>query len=66
MKLVEDPERVDVSDLLLKHVLSFTVKDAITFLVNTNLLKNSMQCEKCHEDMKIQKRSNLQDGLEVL
>ena len=35
-KLVEDPEQVDVSGLPLKHMLSFTIEDAITFLINTN------------------------------
>jgi hypothetical protein len=64
-QLIEVFEDFDFDALRLKHLFSFTVDEAVSFLVNVGALKNEMKCNKCEKQMKIQKNKKVIDGIQV-
>ena len=64
-KLVEEFEDFDFDALRLKHLFSLSVDESIIFLASVGALKNEMNCEKCKKQMKIQKKNQVIDGIQV-
>uniref|UniRef100_A0A915DW45 Transposase n=1 Tax=Ditylenchus dipsaci TaxID=166011 RepID=A0A915DW45_9BILA len=64
--LVYEVERTDVAALLLKDVLNYDTKQAISFFVGLEILKNEKACDICGAAMLTEKMKERVDGIQLL
>uniref|UniRef100_A0A915CM33 Transposase n=1 Tax=Ditylenchus dipsaci TaxID=166011 RepID=A0A915CM33_9BILA len=63
--LVDEVERPDVAALRLKDVLNYDTKQALSFFVGFEILKNEKPCDICGAAMLTEKRKERVDGIQV-
>jgi hypothetical protein len=64
-RLVEEIEKIDFNAIKLNQLFQYDLYDSICFLVWAGALKNEMFCEVCGNQMNVQKRAKLPDGIWV-